>query len=117
MLASRVARPSRLERNSLLHDGIPQRIPQRMVLAIKLETSRRLSCARELSYLLVSYLSRHYHAKPRPQPTGDEPKPRTTWKQKNKKTNGKRIRNNIQRESDHGQQPRQSPRRAQTQGR
>jgi hypothetical protein len=28
-----------------------------MVLAIKLETSRRLSRARELSYLLVSYLS------------------------------------------------------------
>jgi hypothetical protein len=85
LATSRVARPSRLQRNSLLHDDISQRIPQRMVLAIKLETSRRLSRARELSYLLVSYLSRHCRAKPRPQTTGDEPKPRTTKKQKNKK--------------------------------
>jgi hypothetical protein len=100
--------------NSLLHDDIPQRIPQRMILAIELETSRRLSRARELSYLLVSHLSPCHAKDPRFNPRKNQT---AHTKTKQNKTMKRRCRNNIQRESDHGQQPRQSPRRAQTQGR
>ncbi len=35
----------------LLHNGIPQRIPQRMVLAIELETRRRVRSAAQLHFI------------------------------------------------------------------